>query len=312
MKVIAEKDLLATMDASEKVIFSLRAIYRRAGYTQYTMGKFEEYDLYSKNKDFLISDGVITFTDTNGKLLALKPDVTLSIVKNHKDAANGVEKLCYNESVYRISQIGGNFREISQTGIECLGKIGIRNKREVLALAEQSLALISDNYRLQVCDLDILEAFIEHASKNENCASELRKCAKKKSTQEIEKLCAEYTIPAERCAPLIALLKLRGEPGFVLPKLKELIGKYKIKATTSALEAALGKMSKEISLDFSLTANNHFYNGIVFQGFIDGIPSRVLSGGQYDNLMARMGKKSHAIGFAVYVDTLSRYLRGGK
>ena len=51
----------------------------------------------------------------------------------------------------------------------------------------------------------------------------------------------------------------------------------------------------------------NYYNGIVFKGFIKGIPTGILSGGQYDNLMGKMGKKSHAIGFAVYLDELSRF-----
>ena len=49
------------------------------------MSRFEEYDLYVANKDFLISDEVITFTDRSGRLLAMKPDVTLSIIKNAPD-----------------------------------------------------------------------------------------------------------------------------------------------------------------------------------------------------------------------------------
>ena len=70
------------MRTEEKVIFALRELYSKYGYAQFKMSKFEEYDLYVKNKDFLVSDSVITFNDTNGKLLALKPDVTLSIIKN--------------------------------------------------------------------------------------------------------------------------------------------------------------------------------------------------------------------------------------
>ena len=66
----------------EKAILSFRSLYQKYGYLPYKMSKFEEYDLYVKNKDFLVSDSVITFNDTNGKLLALKPDVTLSIIKN--------------------------------------------------------------------------------------------------------------------------------------------------------------------------------------------------------------------------------------
>ena len=81
----------------EKAIFGLRSIYRRYGYSQYKMSKFEEYDLYVRNKDFLVSDNIITFTDTNGKLLALKPDVTLSIIKNGKDVPGVIEKVYYNE-----------------------------------------------------------------------------------------------------------------------------------------------------------------------------------------------------------------------
>ncbi|MBE7014067.1 MAG: hypothetical protein E7419_02530, partial [Ruminococcaceae bacterium] len=40
--------------------------------------------------------------------------------------------------------------------------------------------------------------------------------------------------------------------------------------------------------------------------FINGVPEGVLSGGQYDKLMNKMGKKSNAIGFAVYLDVLDR------
>ena len=67
------------LKADERFVFELRSLYRSYGYTHYRMSKFEEYDLYVRNKDFLSSSGIITFTDTNGKLMALKPDVTLSI-----------------------------------------------------------------------------------------------------------------------------------------------------------------------------------------------------------------------------------------
>ena len=66
----------------EKAIFSLRNLYEQYGYKKYKMSKFEEYDLYLENKSFLPSQQVITFTDLSGKLMALKPDVTLSIAKN--------------------------------------------------------------------------------------------------------------------------------------------------------------------------------------------------------------------------------------
>ena len=99
-------------------ILNLRHLYEQFGYVHYKMNKFEEYDLYVTNKDFLSGDSIITFTDTNGKLLALKPDVTLSIVKNYQDAENTVQKVYYNENIYRTSKSTKNYREIMQMGLE--------------------------------------------------------------------------------------------------------------------------------------------------------------------------------------------------
>ena len=66
----------------EKLLFTLRGLYSEYGYRPFRMSKFETYELYAGNRDFLVSDRIITFNDTNGELLALKPNVTLSIVKN--------------------------------------------------------------------------------------------------------------------------------------------------------------------------------------------------------------------------------------
>ena len=127
-------EILGVLKNDERVVFALRKLYEKYGYSKYKMGKFEEYDLYVRNKDFLISDSVITFTDTNGRIKALKPDVTLSIIKNCKDAVGCVEKLYYNENVYRVTKEAEGFREIMQTGLECIGDVDDYNIYEVLII----------------------------------------------------------------------------------------------------------------------------------------------------------------------------------
>ena len=82
----------------ERAVFRLRELYRRHGYLPYKMSKFEEYDLYVRNKSFLVSDHILTFTDVDGKLMALKPDVTLSILKNCQGGP-GLQKVYYHENV---------------------------------------------------------------------------------------------------------------------------------------------------------------------------------------------------------------------
>ena len=67
---------------------------------------------------------------------------------------------------------------------------------------------------------------------------------------------------------------------------------------------------QKIHIDFSVINDLNYYNGFTFKGFVAGLPSGILSGGQYDTLMAKMGKKDKAIGFAVYLDEIER-LPGG-
>ena len=131
----------------EQVVLNLRKLYRKYGYACFKMGKFEEYDLYAQNKEFLISDRLITFTDTNGKLMALKPDVTLSIVKNYIYTPNFVNRLYYNENVYRVSEKTHQYKEIMQTGLECIGDLTLYNKCEVVSLAAKSLETVSSDMK---------------------------------------------------------------------------------------------------------------------------------------------------------------------
>ena len=107
----------------ERLSLRLRLLYEEAGFRQYHMGRFEEYGLYQENRRFLASDQVITFTDLDGRLLALKPDVTLSIAKNARVEEGGCGQYYYAENVYRPSQESHTFREISQMGLECIGAV---------------------------------------------------------------------------------------------------------------------------------------------------------------------------------------------
>ncbi len=295
---------------TEKIIFALRALYQEAGYTRYRMSKFEEYDFYSRNKDYLGSDRVLTFTDTNGRLMALKPDVTLSIIKNGKDVPGQVQKVCYNENVYRVARGTNTFREIMQTGLECIGEVDHDRIREVLSLAAQSLAVCSDRYVLELSQLDILAGIVDDVSMDETVREKILQCVEAKNIHEILQILKEYGIEEEKARSLKTLMSLHGTPHQVLPILKELVPESSALAVHDLEEAVSifegTPMEDKIRIDFSLVGNMQYYNGVIFQGFIDGIPGSVLSGGQYDKLMQRMGRKAKAIGFAVYLDMLER------
>ncbi len=293
----------------EKAIFALRELYDKYGYSRFKMSKFEEYDLYARNKDFLISDSVITFNDANGKLLALKPDVTLSIIKNSDDS-RGVKKVYYNENVYRLSKGTHSFKEIMQVGLECIGEIDDYCIAEVLLLAAKSLKSISDNCVLDISHLGIVADIIDREAVAADVKNKLVKCIGEKNEHDIAKICEENDISDDCCAALCSLCNTYGSPAKVIGRLKAMSAVInplmlsQLEQVAKALESeGLGDM---LHIDFSVVSDIKYYNGIAFKGFVESVPDAVLSGGQYDRLMQKMGRKSGAIGFAVYIDLLQR------
>ena len=93
---------LQTFTPAEQAMLRLRALYERAGYRKYRCSHFEEYALYQQYQRFLPDAQVVTFTDLDGKLRAIKPDVTLSIAKTAQPAPGECKRFYYNEEVCRM------------------------------------------------------------------------------------------------------------------------------------------------------------------------------------------------------------------
>ncbi len=298
----------------EKAIFELRSLYSKYGYTQYKMNKFEEYDLYVRNKDFLVSDNIITFTDMSGRLMALKPDVTLSIIKNGTDTPGVVEKVYYNENVYRVSSGTHSFKEIMQVGLECIGDIDDYCISETLMLACESLALISPDWVLDVSHLGILSAVLDESGLSSDGQREIIKCIGEKNRHGIIAVCESENISEDKKNILTALTSVYGTADEVIPKLHEILSTLgenseALKALTQLerITSAVDTNNKErLHIDFSVMGSMNYYGGVIFKGFIAGIPNGVLTGGQYDKLMKKMNRRAGAIGFAVYLDLLER------
>ena len=293
----------------ERILFALRALYSRYGYLPYRMSKFEEYDLYANNKDFLVSDNVITFTDTNGKLMALKPDVTLSIIKNSRLKSGEIQKVFYNENVYRVSKSNNAYREIMQLGLECFGTLETENLSEVLSLAVLSMRELAPECVLAVSNIGMMEFLFRKAGLSSREKDLFSSALEQKNTELLRMLAQEYNLGSEDSEVLMRLASMNGSVPSQYDDLASL-GTYfsDCSAYRDFLSVLNGlkdlPYAGSVKLDFSVTGDSNYYNGILFKGFIPGIPSPVVSGGQYDKLLEKMNKSGKAIGFAVYTDLL--------
>lgn len=296
----------------ERAVYKMRELYRSYGYLQYKVSKFEEYDLYAKNKSFLVSDKLLTFTDTNGKLMALKPDVTLSIIKNVVANENTSYKVYYDERVYRTSSSGDGFHEIMQTGLESIGNIDAFSQSEVVMLAMKSLESISEDYLLDISNMSFLEGLLESAGVETALVSDFLELIGSKNVPAIKMLCAKVGVEEADADRICKVSSLYMPIKTALEEIKPLIDGEKMKAAYDELCELYAILSSygitdKLYVDFSIVNDMNYYDGIIFKGFINGIYDSVLSGGRYDRLMEKLGKKTGAIGFALYLDQLERF-----
>lgn len=284
-------------------------LYDSFGFSRYKMSKFEEYDLYAKNRDFWESTGIITFNDHNGRLMALKPDITLSIVKNVKTSPGSIRKLYYYENVYRTTRDSDSFREITQAGLEALGDIDDYCIYEVIKLAAKTLETIGRRFILEVSDISLLCDFLESIGIARRAQSRFLSLIGEKNQHELNAACKEAGVTGENAGLIRELIGIHGPVAECLQRVMELLDGhvnqetlFRYKDIMTALAAR--EQGGNIVIDFSIVNDTKYYNGFVFKGYIEGIPASVLSGGQYDILLKRMHKDSGALGFALYMDAL--------
>lgn len=296
----------------EKTVFSLRSLYEKYGYKKYKMSRFEEYELYAKNRSFLESENIITFTDQSGRLMALKPDVTLSIVKNTLAGDNFCDvKYHYNEDVFRVDPSTHELKTIMQVGVEHIGKIDLYSTAEAVCLAKRSLTQIDENNILDLSHLGFVSGLL--SSIDEPIKSKLIHYIGEKNAHDILTVAEQNGIDPTLAEKIAKLSSLYGPIEQTLKAADELIINDEMKSASDELHALYETIAKSgfgenINLDFSIVNDMNYYNGIIFQGYVKNVPSYILSGGRYDRLIEKMGGKGiSAIGFAIYLDLIDLY-----
>ena len=300
---------LANLQPKERASFALRALYEAAGCRKYHMGRFEEYGLYQENRSFLSSEQVITFTDLDGRLLALKPDVTLSIAKTAQPAPS--ETLCYyyHENVYRPSAESHTFKEISQMGLEMLGAVGEAQVQQAVCLAARSLDALGAEWVLEVSHMGYLFGLFDALGVPDAARAKLLEKLREKNAHELRAAAGAAGLADAAADILCSVLSLCGSYADTLAKAAALCRNDAMRAAVAELEALAVPLEKAggiIRLDMTLAGEMEYYNGLVFQGYLKALPRPLLKGGRYDLLMQKFTPGAGAIGFAVYLDELDR------
>ena len=297
----------ANLINENSIVSNLINIYERFGFKKIKLSKFEDYNLYNNNKDFLQTEHILTFMNLNGNLKSLRPDVTLSIVKKIlKDNEKETQKIYYIEDIYKI--VSNEYEEIPQVGVEIIGKLNNYSNLEIISMAIESLKSINKNYILEISNIDFIYAIFDEINLEENLKIEILNNIYLKNKHDLEKL-LNKNVDCKYKKYILSFIELSGNYKDILKKLKSLIINKKMQKSYEELKSLsfvfeLYNNFDKILLDFSIESQLGYYNGIIFKGYIKESNDIILSGGRYDKLLNKFNSNKNAIGFAIYMDKL--------
>lgn len=315
------QNYIDSLTKEDKTTWTLSALYESFGYRKYRNAKFEEYSFYHDFQGFLGSGGVITFNDAKGRLMALKPDMTLSILKNVDISQRNFARIYYNENVYRYRANVREYDEIHQCGLEMMGPIDGYAVGEVVLLALKSLQTIDSDFVLTLSHADLVAAAIRGLPVTAAVRDRMAALIRRKNRHDLRALCERENIRTDRMAALLELAEIYGPLSTQIAALERLGAKLFAPGDGRRADyllaveelAALHRLfadtpyATHLQLDTSVINPVDYYSGIVMQGYVRAVPYLVLAGGRYDRLSTQIREGIGAVGFAVYLDTLPVY-----
>lgn len=297
----------------ERFAVKLEIMLKQAGYGRIDFAPFDEYELFDKNRAFVGGLHLLTFTDSFGTLMALRPDVTLSAMKQAAARPEQSLKLYYHEDVFRYTRDTHQYQAHRQVGCEVIRKDKVPLALPVLSLAQQVLMALPSRTVLVLSHVGFLQSDSWYQHLEEDDQQILLDLISRKMQQPLAQKLTQLGCPEQESHKLRFLAGLSGEADQVLEAVvKEGLDQAAVDAAKDLADKARKIETNDdhkVVVDFSLVNPLNYYNGLVFQGFAKGCSGSVLSGGRYDLLARKFLKgadtNAGAIGFAADLDALS-------
>lgn len=259
------------------------------------------------------------FTDTDGRLLALRPDVTSSVARAAATLLSERRRplrLCYAAPVFHQRQQSHAAwrRESTQLGCELFGVGGILADMEVLAIAAETLTRLSlgGGHRITLNNVNVFNGIVEQLLFDDGSREQLRSLIDVRDAAELNRFLRDRSISAEDQHVFSRLTRLSGKRE-IIDEARHVITNPRSVAALDALDElwqviqSLG-LGESFEIDLGDVSELNYYTGLVFKIYTHGAGARVGRGGRYDCLTSNFGRAEPAVGFVLELDTLTDVL----
>lgn len=303
----------------EQLIQTLKYRFATYGYKQIRTSTFEPYDLYTQVAGTIAPDDMIKVIDPAGKVLVLRPDVTIpitrKIAKEHSDLS-GELRYFYVTDVFRQSFEQAPDKERTQAGVEYFGENAPEADAEIIALAIHTLKDLGlENFKIEIGDAGFFKELASQLKLAPETLEQFKQLIQAKNMTGLKQFLDHLYVNPELAAIIKEIPLLYGHPADVLKRAMDIVQNEKIASKLQNLANVFEiiqayDMEKNIVIDLGLINHMDYYSDIIFQGFVENIGKPILMGGRYNQLADQFGTSIPAIGFACDIDSLLESTNG--
>lgn len=293
----------------------IKEVFREFGYSEIQTPAFEYLEVFGDDMS-IPTDESIKFIDSNGKVLALRPDFTTSIsraVASHLSEEPLPLRLWYLGNVYRSGESykSAKKKEFAQAGVEIIGTNTPAADAEVIALTINALLRTGlTDFQIELAHSDFIQGIIEDCALSDADAAALRSLLDKKFAIGVEEFCDSHNIDGINREILTEIPLFFGDGEEVLSKYKTYSLNSKSRNAIENLEAVYSilrdyKLEKYITVDLGQIRSFRYYTGVIFRGLTTNSAFPICGGGRYNTLGRRFDLDLPATGVAIWVDRLA-------
>lgn len=304
MKFLTIKEELQFAKKKYKTMRRIEDIFLQNGCFQMEAAIFEDYDIV---KQFGNPRSFVKLV-TGNEIKVLRPDITTNIMRNiiPKIEPNESYKLFYDGTVFR-SNASGMIKTTREMGVEWIGNGSIDADKDTILLALQVLETFGDEFVVEVGNSKFVDLILKDLEVS--VKEEIKSLIQEKNTSILQKRVNELVLSEETKQVLEIVLSLEGSMKDIKDNLEGLVLSPDIKQVIeemTKLEQVILRSgyTKRVQFDLAMVAEWNYYDGVIFQGYMNGTYREILKGGRYDSLTKTFGQKVPAIGFMIDLERL--------
>jgi len=301
--------------ARRRIAETLLGVFECWGYSRVITPAFEYEDVLGLGLGPEARASALRFVEpSSGRVVALRPDFTPQIARfiaTRFREETGPVRLSYEGPVMRLERGARSQRELIQAGVELAGVGGPHGDADVIALGAAALAAVglaqpAFDLTIDLGHLGLMREILAALLLAPAEALAVRAAIAKRDPAGLRAAVAVSRAGAAVKRFVLALPDLAGAPS-VLGEADGHAPNAAIKRAVADLQAivdavASRRLPARLHVDLAEVRGFDYYTGVRFQGFVAGAAEPVLQGGRYDDLLARYGRPSPAVGFAIDVE----------